>query len=93
MMGLPWPLSRATKPPDASRSVARAHRACVREIHATFEGTILALGQALELRDYETQGHTERWDAGTQFDPVVAERFLGLQAEHADRNAPGGVPT
>ena len=45
---------------DASRSLERAHEACVKEIHATFEGTMLALGQALELRDYETQGHTQR---------------------------------
>lgn len=45
---------------DASRALERAHDACVKEIHATFEGTMLALGQALELRDYETQGHTQR---------------------------------
>lgn len=47
-------------PPDASRSLERAHDMCVREIHATFEGTILALGRALEFRDFETKGHTER---------------------------------
>lgn len=53
-------------PPDASRSLERAHTSCVREIHATFEGTILALGQALELRDFETKGHTERVVAWTE---------------------------
>jgi len=50
---------------DASRSLQVAHPKCVREIHATFEGTILALGQALELRDFETKGHTERVVAWT----------------------------
>lgn len=65
MIGLPWRRRGPPEPPDASRSISRAHHACVREIHATFEGTILALGQALELRDYETQGHTARVVAWT----------------------------
>lgn len=60
-----WARRASTSPPkpaslDASRSLQAAHPGCVREIHATFEGTILALGQALELRDFETKGHTER---------------------------------
>lgn len=62
------------KPKDASRSIERAHDGCVREIHATFEGTVLALGRALELRDYETRGHTDRVVAWTD---RVTER-LGL---------------
>jgi len=60
LIGLPWRRRGPPEPADASRSISRAHHMCVREIHATFEGTILALGQALELRDYETQGHTAR---------------------------------
>lgn len=64
------------RPKDASRSIERAHAGCVREIHATFEGTVLALGRALELRDYETRGHTDRVVAWTD---RVTER-LGLDA-------------
>lgn len=60
MIRLPWNRRSEPEPLDASRALSRAHTGCVREIHATFEGTILALGQALELRDYETQGHTAR---------------------------------
>lgn len=66
------------RPKDASRSIERAHAGCVREIHATFEGTVLALGRALELRDYETRGHTDRVVAWTdrvterlRLDPAV----------------------
>ncbi|MDZ7706890.1 MAG: hypothetical protein U5J97_03145 [Trueperaceae bacterium] len=62
------------RPKDASRSIERAHAGCVREIHETFEGTVLALGRALELRDYETRGHTDRVVAWTD---RVTER-LGL---------------
>lgn len=47
-------------PSDVSRTLEHVHPECVREIHATFEGTIRALGQALELRDFETHGHTDR---------------------------------
>lgn len=48
------------KADDVSRVLDQVHPACVKEIHATFEGTIRALGQALELRDFETRGHTDR---------------------------------
>lgn len=81
MIGLPWTMMRGKKPADASRSLSRAHTTCVREIHATFEGTILALGQALELRDYETQGHTERVVAWTD------RLTLGLGLTEAERRA------
>lgn len=76
-----WKMMRGEKPADASRSLARAHTMCVREIHATFEGTILALGQALELRDYETQGHTERVVAWTD------RLTIGLGLTEAERRA------
>lgn len=61
-----------------SRLYARADAGCVREIQATFEGTVLALGRASELRDDETRGQPDRVVAWTDrvterpgVDPVV----------------------
>lgn len=68
---------------DASRSIERAHAGCVREIHETFEGTVLALGRALELRDYETRGHTDRVVAWT--DRVTERLGLDRSARRAVR--------
>lgn len=79
----------------------------MREIPATFEGTILALGQALELRDDETKGHTGRVvacsrpaasaelerNAGTQFDPEPTQRFLTLEQAYAGRTPAQGEKT
>ena len=48
------------RPQDASEALIYAHPQCVTEVHAAFDGTMMALGQALELRDFETQGHTQR---------------------------------
>ena len=45
---------------DASTHLERAHPHCVSLIQQTFEGTMRALGRALELRDLETRGHTDR---------------------------------
>lgn len=81
MIGLPWKRRHAGPPKDASRSLDRAHEGCVREIHATFEGTVLALGQALELRDFETKGHTARVVAWTD------RLTLALGMEEAERRA------
>ncbi len=81
MIGFPWSPKRRRPPADASRALSRAHHGCVREIHATFEGTVLALGHALELRDYETQGHTERVVAWTD------RLTLGLGLTEAERRA------
>ncbi len=45
---------------NASTQLEAAHPNCVSVIQKAFEGTVRALGQALELRDLETRGHTDR---------------------------------
>ena len=45
---------------DTSVHLETAHPECIGLIAETFEGTMRALGIALELRDLETAGHTDR---------------------------------
>ncbi|ULH14201.1 diguanylate cyclase (plasmid) [Deinococcus sp. KNUC1210] len=61
-----------------SRSFERS--AHIRQIEATREGALQALGGALEAREFETQGHTERVVSGS----VRLGARLGLSREDLD---------
>ena len=60
------------------RSFERASH--IRQLEATREGALQALGVALEARDFETKGHTERVVTGA----VRLGKQLGLSAEDLD---------
>ena len=60
------------------RSFERASH--IRQLEATREGALKALGVALEARDFETKGHTERVVTGA----VRLGKQLGLSAEDLD---------
>ena len=75
---------------DSTRRIRRqadALRQSVQELQATHSATLEALVAALEARDHETQGHSERV---TRYSMAIGHA-LGLDEEHLDALARGAL--